>query len=191
MNLKVNNKGGGTGRDHTGIRFWWLQTLYPQKRLYCVDRRKPSLLAIVLSVQVWSLRPRGLPSQERDRSACSASQLMSPCTADVYTVLACLLIRSAYFSVVELWHPIRYSSSTNSSLGCSCSEFATKQFYGNLGFPRLLSNHTIFLFHSCTIVWPELYEPDTESHEGRKFFTSPLSGPISGMHLENLSPSPT
>lgn len=147
VNLKVNNKRGGRGRDHTEIQFLWLQTLYLQKHLYRVDTRKPTAGYSAICAGLKSEAQGSLQSQESDHSVCSDNQLMSPCTADVYNVLACLLIRSAYFSVVELWHPIRYSSSANSSLGCSCSEFATKQFYGSLGFPWLLSNHTIFLFH--------------------------------------------
>lgn len=87
----------GLGQISHYIEFFWLQTLYPQKHLHWVDIRVPGLLAIVLSVQIWSLKPRGLFKVERDFRLHSDSYLMSFCTADVHNSLASFLIVSAYF----------------------------------------------------------------------------------------------
>lgn len=86
-------------------------------------------LSIMLSLQIRSLRPRGLFTVKRGIQTCSDSHLMSFCVADVHSGLACFLIVSAHFAAVELWHPT-WHSSANSSVECSCSRFATKWFCG-------------------------------------------------------------
>lgn len=131
---------------HAGIQFSWLQALYPQKHLHYVDMRKPGLLAIVLSVQIWSLGPRGLFKVKRGiadcvqtATWCHSARQMSTMSWHAFWSYQPIFLHWAVTSPSN-------SSFANSSLGCSCLGFATKQFCGNLGFPWFsLSGHILFV----------------------------------------------